>query len=461
MSAGEHLAWANQTVIHPVGLAAAVLGIAFALALRRPLAAIPVLVLLCIVPPAQRITIAGIDLTIVRLLILALWLRIIARGEYRQLKWSALDSLVGASALVTIVTQTILYGTVSAAVNRMGYALETAGAYFCFRCLVREWRDVTRCYGALALLAPLVASLFVVEKLTGRNMFAVMGGVPEFTDVREGRLRCQGAFAHPILAGVFWASTLPMFVAYYACSVRRNRQVVGVACALIIVFLCASSAPVAAVLTGFACLLWWPLRHLSGLLALVIAGLLIVLQALMEHGAAHLIARVNLVGGSTGWHRFHLMDRAIANISEWWLLGTRSTAHWGLGLRDVTNQYILDGARGGVLGSALLIAIVAVAVWGAYRTSRLAVGGRCDQMLSYAAGATILIHALTFVSVSYFGQILVLLQLQLAVCCLASAGRRREVLGGRRWTGPAASGRVAMTRDLQHGEAPIARLAGR
>ena len=45
---------------------------------------------------------------------------------------------------------------------------------------------------------------------------AAMGGVPEITVVREGRLRCQGAFAHPILAGCFWAEQLPLIAALSA-----------------------------------------------------------------------------------------------------------------------------------------------------------------------------------------------------------------------------------------------------
>ena len=52
--------------------------------------------------------------------------------------------------------------------------------------------------------------------------------------------------------------------------------------------------------------------------------------------------------GSTGWHWFYLIDQAIRRVGEWWLIGTRSTGHWGMGLQDVTNQYILEGVWGGM-----------------------------------------------------------------------------------------------------------------
>ena len=41
----------------------------------------------------------------------------------------------------------------------------------------------------------------ILEHLTGRNVFSVFGGVPEFTVIREGKLRAQAAFAHAIVAG--------------------------------------------------------------------------------------------------------------------------------------------------------------------------------------------------------------------------------------------------------------------
>lgn len=48
-----------------------------------------------------------------------------------------------------------------------------------------------------------VAVFFPIASRTCQNMFASFGGVPPLTDVRDGRLRCRGAFAPAILAGCF------------------------------------------------------------------------------------------------------------------------------------------------------------------------------------------------------------------------------------------------------------------
>ena len=57
------------------------------------------------------------------------------------------------------------------------------------------------------------AIIFLNEARTGRNLFAAFGGVPSLTDMREGKLRCSGAFGNSILAGCFWASLIPLMAA--------------------------------------------------------------------------------------------------------------------------------------------------------------------------------------------------------------------------------------------------------
>lgn len=453
MFGGEAEAWANQTVMHPLGLIATLLGAALSVLLPRSLAVIPILGAMCVIPPAQRIVVLGLDFSVLRILVLALWARVLIRGELGAIRLNLLDGLVAAAAIVTIVTQTLLYGTVGAMVNRLGYAAETAGAYFAFRAIVRDWRDVQRCYEALALLAPLVVVFLSIERTSGRNLFSVLGGVPEFTRVREGRLRCQGAFAHPILAGVFWASLLPLLLAFAAAGVRRSLMIVGIVSVLGIVVLSASSAPVAAVgITVLACA-WWPMRRYTTVLAWSLLGCVVVLHFLMEKGAAHLVARIDLAGGSTGWHRYHLIDRAVAHFGEWWLLGTRSTEHWGHGLIDVTNEYILHGVRGGVAGMSLALAIVASAMYLALRPAVRGMRNRQLELMYYGLGITMFVHALVFLTVSYFGQIVFLWQLQLA--CAAAAASSGVLVGGREVVWPAPIRRPA--RIVRSGPSPVGR----
>ena len=36
-----------------------------------------------------------------------------------------------------------------------------------------------------------------------------------------------------------------------------------------------------------------------------------------------LIQRIDIVGGSSGWHRYELIDQCIKHFSDWWLMGVK------------------------------------------------------------------------------------------------------------------------------------------
>jgi hypothetical protein len=133
-----------------------------------------------------------------------------------------------------------------------------------------------------------------------------------------------------------------------------------------------------------------------------------------------LISRIDLVGGSTGWHRYHLIDGAIRNINEWALVGTMSTAHWGWGLQDVTNQYVLEGVRGGMLTLALFL----LTLWLGFRQVGIAwraAPSREALNWAWAIGVSLFVHAASFMAVSYFGQGQLVWMLSLAAAGSAGA----------------------------------------
>jgi hypothetical protein len=279
-----------------------------------------------------------------------------------------------------------------------------------------------------------VAIAFLVEYRTGRNVFSVFGGVPQITNIRDGRLRCQGAFAHPILAGCFWASVLPLMAAQ-AWRGWRVGAVIGLMCGVLIIGLCASSTPVFALLAGIAgaafALFSQQTRKWIIRMALVAV---VALHFLREQPVWQLLGRVSVVGGSSGRHRYRLIDAAIENANEWWLAGsTMGTDHWGRGLFDVTNYYLAQALRGGLPLLLLFLLLVYVAFATARRT-RLRVRRDFGKLVLVAALAVSLFqHAASFIGVTYFGQIMLLWYLLLAMIGSADAlslieSRRTEVI---------------------------------
>jgi hypothetical protein len=413
---GSDVEWANQTLINPLGLVAAlVLGVLM-LVLPRRAAVMPLVLMACFISPEQRLTILGVDLNLLRVLVLFGWARLILRREFDGFRWKAIDIVLIAWAIAGTVAYTVQQGTTAALVNRLGNAYDALGMYFLFRCLIRTWDDIARTVLGFAIVSVPVALAFIVENQTGRNLFAALGGVAETTLVREGRIRCQGAFSHPILAGCFWASTMPLIACLW-WNERRQRVWVlaGLAGAATVVLCCASSTPVVSVAVGVmaACLYPWR-RYLRVVRWTVLVGVL-CLHLLMRAPVWHLLSRVSAVGGSTGWHRYHLLDQAIQRVGEWWLWGAATTAHWGVGLRDVTNQYVLEGVRGGLLTLVLFVALIALAFGGIGQRLLRVEHAPPQRALVWGLGVTLFMHAMNFLAVSYFGQIIMLWYLVLAM----------------------------------------------
>jgi hypothetical protein len=174
---------------------------------------------------------------------------------------------------------------------------------------------------------------------------------------------------------------------------------------------------------------------------------LIALHMVMKQPVWHLICRIDMVGGSTGYHRFRLIQGAIDFFPEWCLMGTASTAHWGWHLYDVTNQYVLEAVRGGAVTLGLFVAIIGVAFQQVGRLRKSVEGQRYREVVAWGLGVALFVHCMNFLAISYFGQIITVWYLTLgaigslgplaAARAAAPAGAR----GGR--TAAGARGRAA------------------
>jgi hypothetical protein len=445
--------WFNQTTLHPLGIVAILLLGVATLVVPRKYALVPALVLACFVAPAQRIVIASLDFNFLRVMVFFGWARVLARGEIAGFRWKLLDTLVVAWGCCATVTATILYGTAAAFINRLGLLYEAIGIYFLCRVLVRDWEDVKAFARCAAIISVPVALAFLVEKGTGRNLFAFFGGVPEETIVRDGKLRCQGPFLHSILAGCFWVTLLPLIGAlWWSRGYDRVLAVGGAACATWIVFACASATPMGGLIfCVLAAALFPARRHLRWIRWGTLAGL-VVLQIVMVNPVWHLLSRVPLVSGSTGWYRFKLIDEFIRHTGEWMLVGTRGYVRWpGPGFEAITNEFVRQGVDGGLLTLGLFVGMIAVSFIGVGRILRTAarrrvrVVGRSEDgtrllvqpadrpearatrlALAWALGVSLFTHCIVFVGVAYFGQVLLVWYLGLGFIGSLTPDRRRR-----------------------------------
>jgi len=415
----------NITFVNMLGLTFLLAMASLLMVLPRKYALLPIIMLTCYMTLGQTVAIFGLNFNFFRILVLIGWVRVFLRGEARGIRLNKIDTLLIALIASSWLIYVLLWQTTAAAINKFGRAYDAIGLYFLFRFLVRDFHDILRfCRMTAVLIIPLAMAMGI-EKLTGHNAFAIFGGVPEVTAVRTGSLRVQGPFRHPILAGTFGATLFPVFVGLWQQG-KGNRllSLLAVLSCGTITVASASSGPLFAFLSGLLALALWPLRnHMSRIrwgILLTVVGLELVMKAHVWY----LMGRVNIVSGSTGFHRAYLIDRAFANLGDWWLIGTRSTADWtdeSINLFDVTNQYIAYGADGGLI-TMLLFILVIVRCFRAVGLTVRALGEESPKLQFYvwALGAALFTHVVTFLSVTYFDQNLVNWYLLLAAISTAS-----------------------------------------
>ena len=357
----------------------------------------------------------GLDFTVLRILVAIGVLRILIYGEQRHIKWNKLDVMILTWAFCGAFIYVIQWMNTKAIINRAGVLFDIVGLYWLFRQRIRSWDDVKFAFRLLAFSALILAPLVALEWSMGRNPFLVLGRV--MTNVRGESYRCQAAFPHSIMMGLFWATLVPLFVGLAMTENKSLLYWAAAAAAVFIVAASASSTPIFVLAVVISALFAFRWRRHTGRVGLSLLASLTALHIVMYAPVWHLLARINLIGGSTGWHRYHLIDQAIKHFDEWVILGCRSTEHWGYGLEDITSQFVLEGVRGGLLTLTIFLAMIYIALKTLVTVS-LQYNEHKKQFLSWCLFIAVIGHCVAFLGVSYFGQITMLWYMTLAVTAL-------------------------------------------
>ncbi|HPD45734.1 MAG TPA: hypothetical protein P5279_01780 [Anaerohalosphaeraceae bacterium] len=410
-----------NTTIYQFTISIAVLLAVMTLIVPRRFVLAPFVIAACFVPTDQRVIIMELDFTVLRMLVVVGVLRVFLYGEYRPLRYTAIDYLLLAWAVVGSVVFIAREGDTEAVINRAGYAFNAVGLYWLFRQNLVTWDSLKHVFALFAVAALVSLPLVLIESTTGANPFVYLGKV--ITAVREEKLRCQGAFPHSIMMGLYWAVLTPVFLAL--ARVEKHKLLYPAACvaSIVIIAATASSTPILVFLMTVAVFGVFAWRQYTSVAVWASVGALTALHIVMNAPVWHLLARVNVIGGSTGWHRYNLIDKAIRHFGEWMLMGCSRTDHWGFGLEDVTNQYVLEGVRGGAVTLLLFVALMYVVMKTLLRSS-LAHSDRRSRFLAWSLFAMMFAHGVGFIGASYFGQITVLWYLTLAAAAMLAEPHR-------------------------------------
>lgn len=373
----------------------------------------------------QALVVFDLNLQALRIAVLSMMIRMLVRGEFSRIRLEAIDRLFLSWQGLRIVSFTLLMLSVGALLNRIAYALDAVSLYFCFRYAIRDLSDVARAAKIVAWAMVPVATLMFVERMTGYNYFSILGGIPAWSAMRDGIIRCQGPFTHPILAGTVGALWLPVFWGLWVFGGNRVSALAGSVAGVVMVAMSGSSGPILTTLFGVFSLCLWQIRHRMRLVRIGIVVSLFVVQLFMNSPIWYLLARINILSASTGWHRSFLIDMSVKHFWQWFLVGVKDAdiGAWGVWAADITNHYLFEGLRGGLATMCVFMLIIVRL----YSTIGRSVSSewvlpRGHRLFVWSLGALLVAHTATFFSVAYYDS-QVLLHWHLTVAMIGGAGR--------------------------------------
>ena len=390
--------------------------------LPRKWAPIPLLASCCYMTLGQGVEVGPISLPVYRMVLAFGGLRVILRHESLAGGMNAVDkSVVAWAGWVVLASFFHEWKPGSGPVYAAGFVFNVTLVYF----LTRTWcSDVGELLGVLRILAWLlvpVALAMSLEHTLERNIFGVFGGVSEGVYVRDGSIRAQGPFSHPILAGTVGAVCFPLMIGIFRR--YRSSSIVGLSACTVIVIASHSSGPLMSLFMGVFATLLWIRRSWLRYLRWAAIGAYVSAEVLMTRPAYYLISKIDLTGSSTGWHRAKLIESAFQHLSEWWVFGTDYTGHWmptwlsgDSQQADITNYYLYMGVIAGLPAMLLLIAMMWRAfVWVGESVRNAPAALREQRFIIWCLGAGLFAHAATSVSVAYFDQSMMFFWLNMGI----------------------------------------------
>jgi hypothetical protein len=399
---------AADTLVHPLVAAAMVLAIILILCLRRKSAVAALLLATFTIPPGQVVVLAGMHFTVIRILILAGLVRWAvtrgpsARGVFAG-GFNSIDRLTALWALMSFIMSSVQYMETQAIIKFLGDLLDTLGGYLVVRFLIPDREAIRRTIKVLAVICTIQGACMINEQITHINVFGLLGGIPLAVTVRGGHIRSSGVMTG-LGAGVFAGVLIPLFLWLWTKGKSRVAACAGLAGATAMMITSNSSTPWLVLGGSLVGLGFWPLRKRMRLVRWGFALTLVALHLVMHAPVWALIARLDLTGSSSGYHRYYLVDNCIRHFSDWWLLGYKYYNDWGWGMWDLTNQFVACAVTGGLAKLVLFIGILSRSFGGLGSARKFVQNNRAEEWFLWCLGTSLLAHTVGWFGVSYMAQ---------------------------------------------------------
>ena len=421
---------AATTILHPLVAVALLITVILTCFAPRKYVLAPWLLTALLVPFGQVVVLGGVHFTVYRIIVLFGLVRLIRTapqtgGHSFVGGFCGVDRAFTLWALFTCIIFSIQWMEMQAFIKSVGSLLDAIGGYCVLRFLIRDHGAVRQAIKVMAAVAIVLSITMVTEQLSQKNVFGLLGGMPVEVAVREGKPRSTGAFAIYITAGVFGATVLPLLMWLWSDSKSRLTAGVGVVGATLMTITANSSTPLLAYVAAIVGLCFWPLRRRMRAFRWGLLLIIVGLHLSMNAPVWALIARIDLTGSSSGFHRYMLVDQCLRHFSDWWLVGVKNYNDWGFDMWDLCNQYIDCAIRGGLATLVMFILVISRG-FGRLGAARKLVEGDSKQEWSlWCLCAALLSHVVAYFGIAYFDQMQVAWYALLAIIVAASSGATR------------------------------------
>jgi hypothetical protein len=417
----------NASIIHPAVLVAMILSIILIFVLPRKYIVVPLLLMIFLAPWGQQIYFAGVHLFVPRILILVALLRVAFINPNSPNSRFAgglnpVDTVFILWLVFRAVSFIILFrGETGAIIYEGGFVWDVLGGYILLRMLIQTEDDIVRVVKVFAVIAFVCGLTMLNEKLRNQNVFGYLGSVSIVPDNREGAIRAQGPFAHPILAGTFGVTLVPLFWWLWHSRKAKVLAVLGFLGSTLMMLACSSSTPFFAYLAAFIGLAFWPFRNRMRTFRWGVALAIITLHMVMKAPVWFLIAHVDLIAGNSGYHRAELIDQCVRHFSDWWLIGTNLSSTWGFDMWDLSNQFVAEAETGGLLTFIFFVLIISRSYSRIGRARKIVEGQSAQEWFMWFLGVSLFTHIVSYFGISYFDNVKIYWCAFLAIVAAATA----------------------------------------
>jgi len=409
---------ASETILHPLVAVWLLIAIALILTVPRRNLILCFLISFFCIPVQQVVVLGGVHFPVLRILIIAGLIRRATEGGSKYAGgFNNIDRMI---VLWTVLEQTMVclqWMEMQVLIHNLGDFLDAIGAFLVVRFLITDREAIRRMIIALAVIFTIQGICMTNEFINHVNVFGYIGGVTGIT-VRDGKIRSEGVMGC-IYAGAFAGASIPLFVWLWKEGRSRLAAYAGLAGATAVVITSNSSTSWLAFFGSLLGLAFWPLRKRMRLIRWGFSLTLVALHLVMKAPVWALIARVDLTGSSSGYHRYELVDNCIRHFSQWWLIGYKAYNDWGFMMFDLCDQWVVAAVKAGLVGLVVYIAIFSRS-FGAIGSARKQVSGdRLHEWLLWCLGSNLFAVVVAQFGINYMAQLM--LSVFTLVACISVA----------------------------------------